>query len=486
MPILFFILFSLLCLSTQAQTQGTGFAISSSGYIVTNYHVVEGGNNIQVLGIKGDFSKKYTAKVVLFDEKNDLAILKVGVSLGTLPYIFRKSMASVGESVFVLGYPLTASMGNEIKLTDGLVSSKSGFGGDITLYQISAPVQPGNSGGPLFDKSGNVIGVICAKHLNAENASYAVKLTYLTSLIESISTPPTLPSSSLMSGQSLPQQVKMASKFVYQIIVDNATASHPQENKSNPGRPRIEWVAIPAGTFMMGSPGSEAYRESDEGPQHQITLSGFKMSKYEVTFAQFQAFIAATGYLTDAERKGWSWVVRGGEWKIESGLSWKTDENGQLRNSNHKNYPVIYVSWNDATAFAQWMGCRLPTEAEWEYACRAGTTTAFYLGSTLNSSEANFNQPYAQTRPVGSYAPNAWGLFDMHGNVSEWCSDWYGDYSSYPQTNPTGPASGSNRVLRGGSWGGDGDGRYCRSANRGDGDPSTRGSGIGFRLVVPN
>ena len=464
MPILFFILFSLLCLSTQAQTQGTGFAISSSGYIVTNYHVVEGGNNIQVLGIKGDFSTKYTAKVVLFDEKNDLAILKVGVSLGTLPYIFRKSMASVGESVFVLGYPLTASMGNEIKLTDGLVSSKSGFGGDITLYQISAPVQPGNSGGPLFDKSGNVIGVICAKHLNAENASYAVKLTYLTSLIESISTPPTLPSSSLMSGQSLPQQVKMASKFVYQIIVDNATASYPQENKSNPGRPRIEWVAIPAGTFMMGTPDSEADGTRNERPQHQVTLGGFKMSKYEVTFAQYDAFCEATGRS-------------------------KPSDNGWGRG----NRPVINVSWYDATAFAQWMGCRLPTEAEWEYACRAGTTTAFYLGSTLNSSEANFNQPYAQTRPVGSYAPNALGLFDMHGNVDEWCSDWYGDYSSSSQTNPVGPPFGKRRpipnagplrVLRGGSY--LHQSSYCRSAFRNNAEPSHSSDGLGFRLALPN
>ena len=464
MPILFFILFSLLCLSTQAQTQGTGFAISSSGYIVTNYHVVEGGNNIQVLGIKGDFSKKYTAKVVLFDEKNDLAILKVGVSLGTLPYIFRKSMASVGESVFVLGYPLTASMGNEIKLTDGLVSSKSGFGGDITLYQISAPVQPGNSGGPVFDKSGNVIGVICAKHLNAENASYAVKLTYLTSLIESISTPPTLPSSSLMSGQSLPQQVKMASKFVYQIIVDNTTASNPQENKSNLGRPRIEWVAIPAGTFMMGAPDSEVYGTRKERPQHQVTLGGFKMSKYEVTFAQYDAFCEATGRS-------------------------KPSDNGWGRG----NRPVINVSWYDATAFAQWMGCRLPTEAEWEYACRAGTTTAFYLGSTLNSSKANFNQPYAQTRPVGSYAPNAWGLFDMHGNVDEWCSDWFGDYSSSSQTNPVGPPFGKRRpipnagplrVLRGGSY--LHESSYCRSAFRNNAEPSHSANGLGFRLALPN
>jgi formylglycine-generating enzyme required for sulfatase activity len=222
------------------------------------------------------------------------------------------------------------------------------------------------------------------------------------------------------------------------------------------GRPRMEWVAIPAGTFMMGSPGSEADRESIEGPQHQVTLSGFKMSKYEVTFAQYDAFCEATGRS-------------------------KPDDYGWGRG----NRPVINVSWHDATAFAQWMGCRLPTEAEWEYACRAGTTTAYHTGSTLNSGQANFNSNVGKTKPVGSYdVPNAWGLFDMHGNVWEWCSDGYGSYSSSAQTNPSGPASGLYRVLRGGSW--DCSGRNCRSARRLSFGPSSRRNYCGFRLVVPS
>jgi sulfatase modifying factor 1 len=220
------------------------------------------------------------------------------------------------------------------------------------------------------------------------------------------------------------------------------------------GRPRMEWVAIPAGTFMMGSPENENGRYDNEGPQHQVTLSGFKMSKYEVTFAQYDAFCEATGRS-------------------------KPSDEGMGRGKR----PVINVNWDDATAFAQWMGCRLPTEAEWEYACRAGTTTAYHTGSTLNSSQANFSNNIGQTQPVGSYAPNAWGLFDMHGNVWEWCSDWIGSYSSSSQTNPSGPASGSNRVLRGGS--GYYNGRLCRSAYRSGNVPSTR-NGYGFRLVVPS
>ncbi|MBM3172002.1 MAG: formylglycine-generating enzyme family protein, partial [Bacteroidetes bacterium] len=127
---------------------------------------------------------------------------------------------------------------------------------------------------------------------------------------------------------------------------------------------------------------------------------------------------------------------------------------------------------------------RLPTEAEWEYACRAGTTTPYHTGNYLNSSQANFNENVGKTMPVGSYSPNAWGLYDMHGNVWEWCSDWYGDYSSGAQTNPKGPSSGSHRVLRGGSC--FNSGRYCRSAHRFNYLPSLRSDGLGFRLVVPS
>ena len=261
------------------------------------------------------------------------------------------------------------------------------------------------------------------------------------------------------------------------------------------GRPRMEWVAIPAGTFTMGSPSYETDRVSDEGPQHPVSLSGFKMSKYEVTVEQFGVFINATGYKTEAEKEGWSWTWSGSDWVKKYGLSWKTDENGTIRGNNGKSHPVINVSWNDATAFAEWMSCRLPTEAEWEYACRAGTTSPFNTGSCLGSSQANYNgnYPYStcgkgtylqKTMPVGSYAPNAWGLHDMHGNAWEWCSDWYGDYSSNAQTNPKGPSSGSYRVLRGGSW--NHSGRYCRSAYRYYNDPSYRSYSIGFRLVVPS
>ena len=280
----------------------------------------------------------------------------------------------------------------------------------------------------------------------------------------------------------------------------------------------IDWVEIPAGTFIMGSPTNEVDRDSRE-TQHQVTISAFRMSKFEVTLGQFKTFIDSTGFVTDADKK--PLVEKGtttiGQFKtfIDSTefvtdddkkplvgkgnttltgnrVNWKCDEKGEIRPESEFNHPVIYVSWNDATAFAKWIGCRLPTEAEWEYACRAGTTTPFYTGINLTTSQANYNGhvPYknaprgkfrGRTTPVGSFAPNAWGLFDMYGNVWEWCSDWYGDYPAVEQTNPKGPESGSGRVDRGGSYSSGGKG--CRSARRDSTNPNEFGGSTGFRLV---
>lgn len=200
---------------------GTGFGISSNGIIITNFHVIDGAKTIKVRGINSDFNKSYKAKVLVSDKNNDLAIIQIDdygfTSLGTIPFTIKTGLAGVGENIFVLGYPLRATMGDEIKLTNGIVSSRTGFQGDITSYQISAPVQPGNSGGPLFDSQGNLIGIINAKHDGAENASYAVKTSYLTSLIELLPSPPRLQTVNSLTGKTLTQQVELAKKFVYII-----------------------------------------------------------------------------------------------------------------------------------------------------------------------------------------------------------------------------------------------------------------------------
>ena len=224
---------------------------------------------------------------------------------------------------------------------------------------------------------------------------------------------------------------------------------------------------IPAGTFMMGSPADEPERYSNE-TLHQVTLTkSYYMQTTEVTQ---------------------------GQWREVMG------SNPSYFTSCGDDCPVERVSWNDVQAFITELNkrgegtYRLPTEAEWEYAARAGTTTPFYTGNCLSTNEANYDGGFpltgcpsgvyrGKTVPVASFAPNAWGLYDMHGNVWEWVQDWYGSYPSGAVTDPTGPSSGSFRVFRGGSW--VSTAGYCRSANRFLSNPDYRFDDGGFRLVLP-
>ena len=210
--------------TNNAPSSGSGFAISSSGLIATNSHVISGASSIKVRGINGDFSKTYNAKLITEDKNNDLAIISIDdknfTSIGSIPYLISNNNVDVGTSIFVLGYPLRATMGDEIKLTNGIISSKTGFQGDVTSYQLSAPVQPGNSGGPLFDDKGNIVGVINAKHLDTENVTYAVKSTYLLNLIEILPLPPKLQPINNLGGKTLSEQVKLVKNYTYIIEVN--------------------------------------------------------------------------------------------------------------------------------------------------------------------------------------------------------------------------------------------------------------------------
>lgn len=208
---------------TGIKSSGTGFAISSNGYIVTNHHVIDGASKISIRGVKSNFAKVYNAKLIVEDKKNDLAIIKIDdesfTSLGTPPYTINSSICDVGNTVYALGFPLRSTMGDEVKLTNGIISSKSGFQGDITAYQISVPIQPGNSGGPLFDSNGNIVGIVNAKHTGAENVSYAIKTSYLMNLIQVMNTPPNLPKLNTISSKNLSEQVKFLKEFVYIIEI---------------------------------------------------------------------------------------------------------------------------------------------------------------------------------------------------------------------------------------------------------------------------
>ncbi|MBT3202139.1 MAG: SUMF1/EgtB/PvdO family nonheme iron enzyme [Phycisphaerales bacterium] len=239
----------------------------------------------------------------------------------------------------------------------------------------------------------------------------------------------------------------------------------------------IKLVKVPAGKFTMGSPTSEKRRTHDkrESPQREVTISkAFHMGVCEVTRSQFAAFVKDANYKTQAEHEGWGFAWNGRVWDKVAGASWK--KVGFEQASDH---PVLCVSYDDTIAFCRWLSkktsrpVRLPTEAQWEYACRAGTKTAYVWGDKwddgkgwANASDASakkrfrgwrsffWDDGYVFTSPVGKYKANAFGLYDMHGNAWEWCADWYARdyYKTAPNVDPLGPETGSTRVIRGGGW----------------------------------
>ena len=203
---------------------GSGLEIGE-GHIITNFHVVDGARNIIVQRFVNNREEKFTAEVVATDKINDLAVIKITDSkyykFQQLPYSVKFHTSDVGESCYALGYPMISTMGTEIKLTTGVISSRSGFKGDVSTYQVSAPVQPGNSGGPLFNYKGELIGIINAKHSNAENVSYAIKSSYIKNLIESFTNDNLFPTNNIISDKNLSYQVKSLTPFVYIIQCTN-------------------------------------------------------------------------------------------------------------------------------------------------------------------------------------------------------------------------------------------------------------------------
>ena len=215
---------------------------------------------------------------------------------------------------------------------------------------------------------------------------------------------------------------------------------------------KLEMVLVPAGTFKMGSPANEKARSDDER-QHEVTLTNpYYMGKYEVTQEQWEALMG-----------------------------------DNPSNTKGAKLPVTNVSWNDYQEFIKKLNTstncnfRLPTEAEWEYACRAETATAYSVGDSLSKDDANIEVLSIKIKPVGSYKPNAFGLYDMHGNVFEWCEDWKADYPKGAVTDPKGPAKGEDRVLRGGSF--FRNVSTARSSFRNYGSPADRYVNAGIRLV---
>ena len=259
-------------------------------------------------------------------------------------------------------------------------------------------------------------------------------------------------------------------------------------------------VFIPGGSFMMGDEdGLEI-----EKPVHEVKVSAFFMDIHEVTIGEYRKFVDATGYITDAEKNDGCVIWNGKEWEKTEGINWRFDELGDLHSNDKDNHPVTHLSWNDANAYAQWIGKRLPTEAEWEYAARGGEKNFKFawgndpLGKEIvaNVSDENlvkvvtswpytkgYDDGYTFTSPVGSFPPNHFGLYDISGNVWEWCADYFDEdyYSRSPHNNPRNDEVNERRVMRGNSW--DGRPGLLRCSRRTSDLQSNSYAETGFRCV---
>ena len=252
-------------------------------------------------------------------------------------------------------------------------------------------------------------------------------------------------------------------------------------------------VYVPEGEFTMGSILQDYWK-----PVHVVYLDAYWIDRTEVTNAMFTVFVDDTGYETDAEKNGASWIVAGNELQEMSGADWEHPRGPGSSISSLGDYPVVQVSWNDAAAYCAWAGARLPTEAEWEKAARGTDSRAYPWGEqtpdgnlvnfadvslAVEGADTDSNDGYMYTAPAGTYPAGAspYGALDMAGNVFEWVADWYGEsyYSSSPGSNPTGPSSGDYHVMRGGGWGGHEN--YLRSAARYAGRADVSSDLYGFR-----
>ena len=206
---------------------GSGFFIDEKGLIATNYHVVDGANAIEVAFMRNGTIEKYPASVVLSDKQNDLSILKIDnpsfIAMPPIPYNFTTNIKDTGSEVFTLGYPIANVMGEEVKFTDGKISSKTGIQGDVTVYQISVPIQPGNSGGPLFDNQGNLVGITSSglnrDYFKSENVNYAIKSSYLKTLIDTLPQPVVLQTQAKVATLPLTEKIKRFQPYIVYVKV---------------------------------------------------------------------------------------------------------------------------------------------------------------------------------------------------------------------------------------------------------------------------
>ncbi|WP_391858564.1 formylglycine-generating enzyme family protein [Streptomyces rugosispiralis] len=300
------------------------------------------------------------------------------------------------------------------------------------------------------------------------------------------------------------------------VTAPTATAATAPVATAGTGRHDADMAPLPGGAFLMGAEDAEGFPADGEGPIREVTVAAFRIDVHAVTNERFARFVRETDHVTEAERFGWSYVFAGflpaalrrgaprpegtPWWCGVEGASWRAPEGPGSGIGDRDRHPVVHVSWNDAVAYCRWAGARLPTEAEWEYAARGGAAGRRYpWGDELtpggvhrcNIWQGRFpvkntaEDGYRGTAPVDAFEPNGFGLYNVSGNVWEWCADWWStDHTDRPRTDPGGPATGTAKVMRGGSY--LCHQSYCnryRVAARTSNTPDSSTGNLGFRCV---
>jgi formylglycine-generating enzyme required for sulfatase activity len=458
-------------------SSGTGFAVVS-GLLLTNNHVIESCSSVEVITENG----RHKSVVVDADPQSDLALLRVPTLVGLSAKIRNPAVVNLGEPVMVFGFPLAGALTSSGNFTSGLVSGLRGLGESEGMFQITAPVQLGNSGGPVFDASGLVIGVITSK-LNAvktaivtgdipQNINFAITPEKLNDFL--IKNRVSVEYSSSKKSLNTVSIAMLAQSFTYQIECMGKSEQAIETPKAMPRASALragetfkdcdecpEMVVIPAGRFLMGSPPIAELFEVNETPVHLVSINLFAIGKYEVTQEQ--------------------WInVMGNNPSTNIG----------------KKLPVENISWNDTQLFLKKLSkrtgkkYRLPTEAEWEYATNASLftdvrTTYPWGNSDTMMNEYTWNNTNSNnSKPVGLKKPNQFGLYDTLGNVWEWTQDcWNQNYTGAPSDGSAWTSGDcSRRVLRGGAW--HNKPRILRPSIRGADTPAYRSKYGGFRLAL--
>jgi formylglycine-generating enzyme required for sulfatase activity len=458
--------------TSEGTAAGSGAIISPDGYILTAAHVIEGATQIKVLV---EETREYGASIVNADYQADVALLKISASDLIWLVLGDSDALALDQEIRLLGYPVQ-------DIGFGLIIGRGFFLGRrktaaVELLQLEvSPFDHGHSGGPILNAEGEIVGVAVGAYVVAER------------IFPDLATSPVL---------IREHKLAVAANSAKRIIPSNVLPSGPSPVRpptiTTPAAPSAGMVLIRGGAFQMGDAFNEG--NSNERPVRTVIVSAFYVDRFEVTkglWDEVAGWAEAHGYDIgpgSAQGKGPAHPVTDVTWY--EAAKW-----ANARSEKEGLTPCYYTDSSQRTVYrtgnvdtsndrVKWTanGYRLPTEAEWEKAARgeaAGRRYPWSDSDEIDESRANYNNDYGGTTPVGSFAPNGYGLYDMAGNVWEWCWDWYG--SDLPGgVDPRGPASGSDRVERGGCWGGDAAG--CRVANRYSYWPVYEFSSLGFRLV---